>query len=99
MADSWSAWRVVPSNWRSLRLNVLRRDGFRCACGASAQEVDHILPVAEGGTHELENLVAICAGCHTRKTHEEQQRGRERRQARRAPRREPHPGRIQRDDP
>ena len=39
---------------KSVRFEVFKRDGFKCQyCGASAPdvilEVDHIVPVAEGG--------------------------------------------------
>ena len=38
--------------WRSVRLQVLQRDGFRCACGALASEVDHVLTRELGGGDE-----------------------------------------------
>lgn len=38
--------------------------------------VDHIVPVFEGGTDELDNLQAICPGCHQIKTQAEAARGR-----------------------
>jgi 5-methylcytosine-specific restriction protein A len=72
------------------------RDGHRCTlCGAPAVQVDHIVPVAEGGTHDLDNLAAICQSCHDAKTKAESARGRERASRRRQQRRtEPHPGAI-----
>lgn len=53
----------------SLRFQVLTRDGFRCAyCGRQAAEaeleVDHVLPVVEGGSDALENLLAACRLCN-----------------------------------
>ena len=53
----------------SLRFKVLERDGFRCSyCGSSPQQtslhVDHKIPVNEGGTNELDNLVSACAECN-----------------------------------
>jgi hypothetical protein len=58
----------VPISKR-LRFEVFKRDGFRCQyCGATAPEVvlhvDHITPVAAGGTTDLLNLVTSCAGCN-----------------------------------
>lgn len=53
-----------------IRFEVLRRDGFRCTyCGRSAREgvvlhVDHVIPVAGGGSNDIENLVAACSGCN-----------------------------------
>jgi HNH endonuclease len=53
----------------SLRFRVLERDKFRCTyCGATPQHaalhVDHKTPLSEGGTNEIENLVAACADCN-----------------------------------
>lgn len=31
-----------------------------------ATEVHHKLPLSQGGTHELSNLVALCKSCHSR---------------------------------
>jgi hypothetical protein len=53
-----------------IRFEVLRRDGFRCTyCGRSAREgvvlhVDHVIPVAGGGSNDIENLVAACSSCN-----------------------------------
>ena len=30
-----------------------------------AEEVHHILPLADGGTHDAENLMALCKSCHS----------------------------------
>ena len=58
--------------WRALRIEVLRRDGFKCcACGARGRlEVDHIEPVktAPGRAFDLTNLQSLCGGCHSHKT-------------------------------
>jgi transcriptional regulator with XRE-family HTH domain len=53
----------------SLRFKVLERDNFRCYyCGATPQQsalhVDHKVPINDGGTNALENLVAACAECN-----------------------------------
>ena len=37
-------------------------------------EIDHVLPVAEGGTDDMENLQTLCRGCHKLKTKEQKQR-------------------------
>lgn len=48
------------------RAYVLERDGFRCRrCGASPDDgvrlvVDHIVPVAAGGTADVDNLQTLC---------------------------------------
>jgi hypothetical protein len=54
---------------RRLRFEILRRDDHRCRyCGASAPDVeltiDHVLPVALGGSDTADNLVAACAACN-----------------------------------
>lgn len=36
-----------------------------CAmCGAPAEEVHHVLPIREGGSHDWDNLQALCSRCH-----------------------------------
>jgi hypothetical protein len=56
------------SQWKKQRLLVLKRDGYVCAyCGAEANQVDHVIPRARGGTHDMDNLVACCASCNNAK--------------------------------
>jgi len=33
-----------------------------------AEEVHHILPLTDGGTHDEKNLMALCKSCHSRIT-------------------------------
>lgn len=33
-----------------------------------AEEVHHIIPLSQGGTHDWDNLVALCTSCHSRIT-------------------------------
>jgi HNH endonuclease len=57
-----------------VRARVMARDGFRCLeCGAVEDlTVDHIIPVAHGGTNEMSNLRTLCRHCNSRKgTHED----------------------------
>lgn len=63
------------ARWRALRLQALRRDGFKCViCGARGRlEVDHVKPVR---THpelawDLSNLQSLCARDHSSKTRRE----------------------------
>lgn len=56
-----------------LRFEILKRDGFRCRyCGTTAVAeplvVDHVVPVAEGGTDEPSNLVCACWSCNSGKS-------------------------------
>lgn len=58
---------------KRLRFEILRRDNHACRyCGASAPEtalvVDHVVPVALGGSDEPTNLVAACAPCNSGKS-------------------------------
>lgn len=51
------------------RFKIFQRDGFRCQyCGrvppTVVLHVDHIVPVAEGGGNEDENLVTSCSDCN-----------------------------------
>lgn len=57
---------------KRIRYEVLRRDGFACRyCGAMAPDVkltvDHVMPVALGGTDDPTNLVTACADCNAGK--------------------------------
>lgn len=56
-----------------LRFEIQKRDGFRCRyCGATpettALHVDHVVPVAAGGTNDPRNLLTACAGCNLGKS-------------------------------
>lgn len=77
-----------------LRKQALQRDGDQCVqCGNTEHlEVDHILNVARGGTHRLDNLQTLCAACHREKSQREALQARARKQARRRLPVMPHPG-------
>ena len=54
---------------KKTRFEVFKRDSFKCQyCGRTAPdvilEVDHIVPVAEGGKNDLINLVTSCRDCN-----------------------------------
>lgn len=54
--------------WKDQRIRVLKRDGYICAyCGQEADQVDHVIPRKAGGTHDLDNLVACCKSCNSKK--------------------------------
>lgn len=51
-------------SWDALKAAVLTRDGEACAtCGASAESVRAVIPLAEGGTFEHSNFRAACWQC------------------------------------
>ncbi len=54
---------------KKTRFEVFKRDRFTCQyCGKMAPdvilEVDHIKPVAEGGTNKMINLITACRDCN-----------------------------------
>lgn len=64
--------RHSPSPWREPEYRRNRRKvlvpGARCAlnlpgCETVASSVDHIRPVAQGGSHEVTNLQPACDAC------------------------------------
>jgi 5-methylcytosine-specific restriction endonuclease McrA len=61
--------RPAGNAWRPTRVLVLTRDGYRCReCGSSASlQIDHITPIAAGGTDDLANLQVLCAACNAAK--------------------------------
>lgn len=60
-----SSWKAPPG-WRKTRLQVFARLGRACyRCGAYANTVDHAIPLALGGTHDLSNLRPACSRCNS----------------------------------
>lgn len=53
----------------SVRKLVLRRDGHRCRQCPSTEhlQVDHVVPLALGGSNDPANLQALCAECNRKK--------------------------------
>lgn len=50
------------------RRAVFLRDAHRCQyCGATAENIDHVVPRSRGGTHTWDNVVAACRPCNARK--------------------------------
>lgn len=90
MAWHNGATRTTAAEWKRLRGLAKRRLPYWCAqCGAElvtgrgGLELDHIVPVAEGGTDGLDNLQWLCSACHAEKSRRETARGISRRVARR----------------
>lgn len=60
--------------WEKTRARILERDQGLCQPGLAkgevhaAQQVDHRIPKAAGGSDEDANLQAICTACHNAKT-------------------------------
>lgn len=58
---------------KRLRFEILRRDNHTCqSCGAKPSDaelvVDHVIPVALGGSDEPANLQTLCAPCNSGKS-------------------------------
>ena len=72
---------------------ALARDRHTCrTCGDPATEVDHIINLAQGGTHDPVNLQALCTPCHRAKTETEALTARKAEWTARYHPRETHPG-------
>lgn len=60
------ARKAIP---KKLRFEVFKRDSFKCQyCGITPNQeilqVDHIVPVAEGGENDIDNLITSCQPCN-----------------------------------
>lgn len=65
--------RGYGASWRKLREAVLDAEPLCRWCSqrgrvTPAQEVDHIIPLRDGGTNELDNLQPLCDLHHRQKT-------------------------------
>lgn len=66
--------RGYDQTWRKVRASYLLRHPLCVVCGRAgrtveAAEVDHIVPIANGGARlDERNLQALCHSCHSRKT-------------------------------
>lgn len=78
-ATSISKHQVVPTQSgrgsrtaipQHIKTAVWQRDGGRCVqCGSNQYlEFDHIIPVARGGAHSIENVQVLCRGCNGKKS-------------------------------
>ena len=63
--SSVSGRKTNSVHWKRLRQQILRRDNWTCyLCGNEADTVDHIHPLALGGTDDEFNLAAACKRCN-----------------------------------
>lgn len=79
MSGQWEGSKrgeSVPHNWKAIRQLVMERDNGQCQelmldgtkCPDPGTECDHIINVASGGTHSLDNLRMLCAWHHGKKS-------------------------------
>lgn len=69
--------RVRGRKWMSQRQRVMLRDNYTCAacgCVRHDHDVDHRMPLEQGGSNDDSNLQLLCSGpdrCHAQKTAQE----------------------------
>ena len=73
--------RGYGSRWRRLRAAYLRHHPLCVMCErdgvtTAASLVDHIVPLADGGSNHHTNLQSLCVQCHAKKTGEDVRRRR-----------------------
>jgi 5-methylcytosine-specific restriction protein A len=77
MSHNWDSSRRPkdPPGWSNTRQVVIQRAGGLCqdesGCTHKGSDVDHIVNLAAGGSHDLNNLRLLCTWHHKRKTSEE----------------------------
>lgn len=57
---------------KTLRAKVFKKCGNKCmlqlqGCAVLATTVEHIVPVALGGTDDLDNLIVACLNCNSKR--------------------------------
>lgn len=57
-----------------VRRYVFERDKYQCrSCGKTSVEaklqIDHIIPLAQGGVDDISNLQTLCQSCNQQKRH------------------------------
>jgi 5-methylcytosine-specific restriction enzyme A len=58
----------------SVRKYVFERNNYQCqSCGQTFGEtklsIDHIIPLAQGGSNDISNLQTLCLTCNQKKKH------------------------------
>lgn len=67
-----ASWKVGSRQERVSRAYIVERDGSRCHlcgkhCCADEIHLDHVIPLARGGSHSPENIRVACAPCNLSK--------------------------------
>ena len=63
--------RGYDRRWQGIRLNYLKHNPLCAECSKKgiikiASEVHHIKPLADGGSHDTDNLMSVCHKCHSK---------------------------------
>lgn len=63
--------RKYGRSWKRIRDRYAREHPFCEKCFENGvmtpvEEVHHILPISQGGTHDPSNLMSLCQSCHTK---------------------------------
>ncbi|MDD4019208.1 MAG: HNH endonuclease signature motif containing protein [Kiritimatiellae bacterium] len=58
------------SSWRKIRAAFIKANPLCVRCQQEgrltpAREVHHIIPLRDGGTNDINNLMALCRSCHS----------------------------------
>ena len=67
-----TAYLIAKGDTGRARTELVKRDGHRCAICHEGEkkvlEVDHAIPLVEGGTNAIQNLRLLCRECHRDET-------------------------------
>ena len=72
-ARGTAAERGYDKRWQRIRLMHLRHNPLCYDCNTKCQvtaanEVHHIIALADGGTHNTDNIMSLCKSCHSKRT-------------------------------
>lgn len=62
------AWKRIRDRYASE--HPLCEECLKTGKLTPVEEVHHIKPISQGGTHARDNLMSLCQSCHTKKHHE-----------------------------
>ena len=68
------AQRGYDYTWQKIRARFLAIFPVCRECGKPATDVDHIIALTDGGTHDVNNLQSLCHAHHSAKTARENKR-------------------------
>lgn len=70
LSREYESYRLPAAEWALLRSQVFERDDYTCTyCSdrGGRLECDHKVPLARGGSNDLENLTTACFACNRSK--------------------------------